>query len=126
MKQKENSSKLLEKYKQKWDLYNKAQTLKKQKLSKSQDFGKEIELADSRAKKLKQELDANPISEKDPNYKEYKGYVDLVNSVIQKAKQAQTEFEKIHNKLKSIDLELSSNKDKVLTTNDLERIIKQL
>ena len=82
--------------------------------------------AEKRAKELKSELDANKLQNSDPRYKEYAGYVDIVNQALGLAEKSWKELEWIEGKLNGLLKELDSHKDKVLTKADIERIIKQL
>ena len=86
----------------------------------------DIDHAEKRAKELKSELDANKLQNSDPRYKEYAGYVDIVNQALGLAEKSWKELEWIEGKLNGLLKELDSNKDKVLTKADIERIIKQL
>ena len=86
----------------------------------------DIDHAEKRAKELKSELDANKLQNSDPRYKEYAGYVDIVNQALGLAEKSWKELEWIEGKLNGLLKELDSHKDKVLTKADIERIIKQL
>jgi prefoldin subunit 5 len=80
----------------------------------------------AKAKDLKAELDATKISESDPRYKQYKEYVDLVDSVLARGAAAEKKLSALAGVLGSLKAQLDSNPTKVLTKEEIEKIIEAL
>mgnify|MGYP002355995324 FL=1 len=117
---------MLGKYWEKKQLHEQASTLSSQKHKLLSSLDETIQTAEAWAKELKQELDANQLNPSDPRYKEYKSYLDIVNSALLKAENSRKDLTWILNKIKDLDSKLFSNKQKVVTKDEIAQIIKQL
>lgn len=117
---------MLAKYREKKQLHEQASALSSQKHKLLSSLDETIQAAEARAKELKQELDANQLDPSDPWFKEYKSYLDIVNSALLKADNSWKDLTWILNKIKELDSKLFSNKQKVVTKDEIAQIIKQL
>lgn len=117
---------MLAKYREKKQLHEQASALSSQKHKLLSSLDETIQAAEAWAKELKQELDANQLAPSDPWFKEYKSYVDLVNEALLKAENSWKDQTWILNKIKDLDSKLFSNKQKVVTKDEIAQIIKQL
>ena len=117
---------MLGKYWEKKQLHEQASTLSSQKHKLLSSLDETIQTAEAWAKELKQELDANQLNPSDPRFKEYKSYLDIVNSALLKAENSRKDLTWILNKIKDLDSKLFSNKQKVVTKDEITQIIKQL